>query len=258
MHVWFGLRQRGLPVARGRANHGASMSDSDRAVPRPVFSFDTAVAVAHLRASDPALARIIDAVGPFRMELNPTHSLFTSLSEAIVYQQLTGRAAATIYGRLCGLFPRSPEGPTPKQISKVSDDKLRLVGLSRAKAAALRDLAQKTLAGELPDLANVHGMHDDAIVERLTTVRGIGPWTVHMLLMFRLGRPDVMPVNDYGIRKGFALAFKKRDLPPPKDITKRAEKWRPYRTVASWYLWRAVDLHKNKKAAQGRDKAKIS
>jgi 3-methyladenine DNA glycosylase/8-oxoguanine DNA glycosylase len=218
------------------------------------FCFDPAEALLHLRGSDPALARLIDAVGPFTLRLKETPSLFGVLAEAIVYQQLTGKAAATIFGRVCALFPRAHAGPSAKHVLRARDDKLRAAGLSRAKLLSLRDLARRTAGGELPTLAQVHRMEDEAIIERLTTVRGIGRWTVEMLLIFRLGRPDVLPVDDYGIRKGFAFAFKKRELPSRADLEKRGARWKPYRTVASWYLWRAVELANNsrRRAVTGR------
>jgi methylated-DNA-[protein]-cysteine S-methyltransferase len=208
------------------------------------LGFDPGVAVEHLRASDPALARVIDAVGPFRMQLKKASNTFTVLAEAIVYQQLTGRAAATIFGRVCGLFPDANEGPTAEHIMRVSDDKLRAAGLSRAKLLSLRDLARRTAAGEIPTLAEIRNMENEAIIERLTAVRGIGRWTVEMLLIFRLGRPDVLPLDDYGVRKGFGFALRKRALPTRKDLEKRGGRWKPYRTVASWYLWRASELAK--------------
>jgi methylated-DNA-[protein]-cysteine S-methyltransferase len=207
-----------------------------------VLGFDPEVAVEHLRRADAPLARLIDAAGPFRLELQQTPSVFGALAEAIVYQQLTGKAAATIYGRVCALFPHAHGGPTAAQILRASDEKLRGAGLSRAKLLALRDLARRAAAGTIPNLAEIHGMEDDAIVERLTAVRGIGRWTVEMLLIFRLGRPDVLPADDYGVRKGFALTYRKRELPNRKELETRAERWRPYRSVASWYLWRAVEL----------------
>lgn len=230
-----------LSIEAAQANGETAQFDGDGAL-----GFDTNVAVQHLRASDSALARLIDAVGPFRMRLDKTPSIFVALAEAIVYQQLTGKAAATIFARVRALFPRAHEGPTPEQILRASDDKLRGAGLSRSKLLSLRDLARRTADGELPTLAEVHRMEDEAIIERLTQVRGIGRWTVEMLLIFRLGRPDVLPADDYGIRKGFAIAFKKRELPSRQDLEKRGARWKPYRTVASWYLWRALEL-KNKK-----------
>jgi methylated-DNA-[protein]-cysteine S-methyltransferase len=221
----------------GAHANGASFFEGDG-----TLGFDPDVAIGHLRATDAALARLIDTVGPFRMRLDRTPSIFVALAEAIVYQQLTGKAAATIFARVRALFPRAHEGPTPSQILRVSDDKLRAAGLSRSKLLSLRHLARRAAAGEVPTLAEVHRMEDEAIIERLTAVRGIGRWTVEMLLIFRLGRPDVLPVDDYGIRKGFAIAFRKRELPARKDVERRGARWKPYRTVASWYLWRAVEL----------------
>jgi methylated-DNA-[protein]-cysteine S-methyltransferase len=219
--------------------NGAALFEGDG-----TFGFDPVFALEHLRACDPVLARLIDAVGPFRMRLRRAPSLFGALAEAIVYQQLNGKAAAAIYARLCALFARAQQGPTPAQILRASDAKLRGAGLSQAKLLALRDLARKAEAGEIPTLAEAHHMENEAIIERLTTVRGVGRWTVEMLLMSRLGRPDVLPVDDYGIRQGFAIAFRKRTLPAPKALLKYGARWQPYRTVASWYLWRAVDRAK--------------
>ena len=187
------------------------------------------------------LGRAIEALGPLALELKRTTSLFGALAEAIVYQQLSGRAAATIHARVCALFPRPHEGPTAEKILRTSDAKLRGAGLSRAKLLALRDLARRAKAGEIPTLAEAAELSDDELVERLTQVRGIGRWTVEMLLIFRLGRPDVLPADDYGIRKGYAKVFRKRALPSPKQLAQRAEPWRPYRTAASWYLWRALE-----------------
>lgn len=209
-----------------------------------VLGFDPDVAVAHLRRADPTLKRLIESVGPLRMTLKRTPSIFGALAEAIVYQQLTGKAAATIFARVCALFPRAHQGPSAEQLLRVSDAKLRGAGLSRPKLLALRDLARRAKAGEIPTLAEAQRLDDDTLVERLTQVRGIGRWTVEMLLIFRLGRPDVLPADDYGVRKGFALAFKKRDLPTPKDLLAYGERWKPYRTVASWYLWRAAEQSK--------------
>jgi len=208
------------------------------------FDFDPRRAVEHVRASDPTLARVIDAVGPLRMELKSTSSVFVALAEAIVYQQLNGKAAATIFGRVCALFPRAQGGLRPEPILRTSDAKLRGAGLSAAKLLALRDLARRTESGEIPKLATLRRMEDAAIVERLTQVRGIGRWTAEMFLMFRLGRPDVLPAEDYGIRKGFATVYKKRELPVRKQLEQHGERWKPYRSVASWYLWRALELEK--------------
>jgi methylated-DNA-[protein]-cysteine S-methyltransferase len=218
-----------------------------RAALRPqagAFEFDPRAAVAHLRAVDPALARVIDAVGPLGLELKRTASIFGALAEAIVYQQLNGKAAATIFGRVCALFPDPRRGPTPEQLLRVDDDQLRGAGLSRAKLLALQDLARRSVAGEIPTLSAARRMDDEALIERLTQVRGIGRWTVEMLLIFRLGRGDVLPADDFGVRKGFAVAYRKRELPGRGDLERRAVRWAPYRTVASWYLWRAAERGK--------------
>jgi methylated-DNA-[protein]-cysteine S-methyltransferase len=208
------------------------------------LGYDPVAAARHLRKSDAALARLMGSVGPFRIRIDRTSSLFLALAEAIVYQQLTGKAAATIFARVQALFPRVHEGLTPEHIRRASDAKLRGAGLSRNKLLSLRDLAEKTLTGALPSLADVHGMDDEAIIEQLTQVRGIGRWTVEMLLIFRLGRADVLPVDDYGVRKGFAVTFRKRELPTAAELERRGARWKPFRSVASWYLWRAAERAK--------------
>ncbi len=201
------------------------------------LGFDTATALDHLRGRDKRLASLIDRVGPFRMKLADARTTFGVLAESIVYQQLTGKAAATIFARVkatCTPFDAKGIVATP-------DTTLRAAGLSGSKVAALKDLAKKTLDGTVPSLAVIRRMDDEAIVERLTQVRGIGRWSVEMLLIFRLGRPDVLPVGDYGVRKGFAQTYRKKELPTPKELAKHGEKWRPFRSVASWYLWRSLD-----------------
>jgi O-6-methylguanine DNA methyltransferase len=228
-----------LSIEGGAASEVAAIEDEGG-----TLGFDPAVAMAAVRASDPVLARLIDEVGPFRMRLKRTTSVFGALAEAIVYQQLHGRAAATIFARLSALFPHAAAGFKPEQLLRASEAKLRGAGLSRNKMASLRDLAQKAVAGEIPSLAEVHAMADEEVIERLTAVRGIGRWTVEMLLMFRLGRPDVLPVDDYGIRKGYAVAFRKKEMPAPKALAKVGERWKPHRTLVSWYLWRAAELGK--------------
>jgi 3-methyladenine DNA glycosylase/8-oxoguanine DNA glycosylase len=202
--------------------------------------FDADEALLHLNKSDKKLAELIDRVGDFRLELDEMLTPFETLAESIVYQQLTGKAAATIFGRVKDLYGGTL--PEPAKIVGTSEEKLRSAGLSRAKAAALQDLAAKAHAGLLPSLEQLGDMEDDEIVERFTVVRGVGRWTVEMLLIFRLGRPDVLPINDYGVRKGFALTYGRKDnLPTPKELETYGERWRPYRSVASWYLWRALD-----------------
>jgi DNA-3-methyladenine glycosylase II len=204
------------------------------------FRFDPEEAVAHLKASDPALAELIGRIGPFAMELKPAKSLFEALLRSIVFQQLHGKAAATIHARVLAALEKHG-GPTAEALSRASDEELRAAGLSRGKLAAARDLAEKSLAGVVPTFREAHSLSDDELVERLTQIRGIGPWTVHMLLIFYLGRPDVMPTGDFAIRLGFKNLLRKRREPSPAAVLKHARKWAPYRSVASWYLWRSLD-----------------
>jgi 3-methyladenine DNA glycosylase/8-oxoguanine DNA glycosylase len=214
---------------------------------------DHTAACEHLSRVDRQLARIIARSGACRLQQETTQSIFEALLESIIYQQLNGRAAATITGRVKALFPENTrrlrtrrglvEGfPTPEQILAAPEELLRSAGLSRNKMLAIRDLAAKTLDGTVPTVKQANRMSDDELVERLITVRGIGRWTVEMLLIFRLGRPDVFPVDDYGVRNGFAKMHKLAELPKPKELMPYGEKWRPYRSVASWYLWRAAEM----------------
>src|SRR5213596_502683 len=177
-----------------------------------------------------------------RYEIQPAVSLrpFDALAESIAYQQLNGKAAATIWSRVRALYPKA-KWLDPEKVIATSDERLRAAGLSRAKTAALKDLAAKTIDGTVPSGRALFRMSDDEIITRLTTVRGIGRWTVEMLLLFDLGRLDVWPVDDYGVRKGFAKTFGRRKLPTPKQLVKSGEKWRPYRSVAAWYFWRALE-----------------
>jgi len=195
----------------------------------------------HLSASDPRLAALIARSRPY--EITPSVSIrpFDALAESIAYQQLNGKAAATIWSRVRALYPRK-KWLSPNRILATADDSFRAAGLSRAKIAALKDLAAKTIDGTVPSPRVIARMSDDEIVTRLTAVRGIGRWTVEMFLLFDLGRPDVWPVGDYGVRKGFAKTFGRRELPTPKQLMKFGEKWRPYRSVAAWYFWRALDI----------------
>jgi len=177
-----------------------------------------------------------------RYNIAPAVSIrpFDALAGSIAYQQLSGKAAATIFGRVRGLYPKT-KWLDPAKILATPDDALRSAGLSRAKTAAIKDLAAKTIDGTVPSGHALLRMSDDEIIARLTQVRGIGRWTVEMLLLFDLGRPDVWPVDDYGVRKGFAKTFGRRKLPTSKQLIKSGEKWRPYRSVAAWYFWRALD-----------------
>ncbi|WP_438483399.1 DNA-3-methyladenine glycosylase family protein [Oleiharenicola lentus] len=196
-------------------------------------------ALAHLR-SDEKLAALIERVGPFAMEMHAADSLFEALLRSIIYQQLHGKAAAKIHERVLALLVKCG-GHLPQALAKATDAELRGAGLSQNKLLALRDLAAKCLEGTVPSLEEAHDLTDDELITRLTRVRGIGPWTVHMLLIFQLGRPDVMPTGDFAIRLGFKKLYRKRKDPTPAAILKHARKWQPYRSVASWYLWRSLD-----------------
>ena len=198
-------------------------------------------ALEHLREQDPVLAEVMSRVGPYRLALKPTTSLFAALAEAIVYQQLHAKAAASIFGRVCQLFPR-PSAPSARALGRISDEALRGAGLSRGKLAALRNLAEKAASGALPSFSALRAMTDEDIVAELTRVRGIGPWTVHMLLMFRLGRLDVLPIHDFGVKKGFSQAFHGSAPTTAKQLEEHAQRWRPYRYVARWYMWRVLEL----------------
>jgi DNA-3-methyladenine glycosylase II len=192
-----------------------------------------------LASADPKLGGLIKRV-PFSMEIRAMHNPFESLARNIIYQQLHGNAAAAIHQRVRDLYGK--RRLAPQDIINTPDELLRGAGLSTAKTVAVKDLAAKTLDGTVPTLARLHRMEDEEIIERLTQVRGIGRWTVEMLLIFRLGRPDVLPVGDFAVRKGFALAYGLKEQPKPKELLKYGERWRPYRSVASWYMWRASEL----------------
>jgi DNA-3-methyladenine glycosylase II len=235
------------------------MPRPNRQTPPP---YDPAIAIAALTAADPRLGRLIERAGPFTMRLAGKQSPFEALLESIIYQQLHGKAAAAIHAKLLRSFnpthspndlPEKLIHPTAQHLLDAPNEQLRAAGLSHNKALSLRDLAAKTLDGTVPTLARIRRMSDQQIIDHLTQVRGIGEWTVQMFLIFRLGRPDVLPTNDYGVRKGFALTFGKlkptdkvtpADLPKPDIMHKRAKKWHPWCSVASWYLWRACDLAK--------------
>jgi DNA-3-methyladenine glycosylase II len=236
-------------------------------MPRPLNSprsprYNTAQACLDLSASDPKLAKLIQRAGPFTMRVASGQSPFEALVESIIYQQLHGKAAATIHRRLlesfhgiCGIGNH----PSAQHLLDCPNEQLRAAGLSHNKSLALRDLAAKTIDGTVPTLARIRRMSDEAIIEHLTQVRGIGRWTVEMLLIFRLGRPNVLPVDDYGVRKGFALTFQSLKptqkvtpdlLPKPDVMRRRAKRWEPWCSVASWYLWRACDLAAKKPDAE--------
>lgn len=207
---------------------------------KPPLGYKPGEALAHLRSQDPVLAALIDRIGPFGLKPKPAASLFDALLRSIVYQQLHGKAAATILARVEAELARHG-GTTPAAVMGTSDPALRRAGLSGNKLLAIRDLAAKCQAGTVPALKQARQLGDEELIARLTEVRGIGPWTVHMLLIFYLGRPDVMPTGDYAIRLAFKRLYRKRRDPTPETILRHARCWQPYRSVASWYLWRSLD-----------------
>lgn len=228
------------------------MPDTSRRTHRPPY--DTEEAVRFLAQADARLGKLIERAGPFTLRLPAQQSPFEALLRSILYQQLHGKAAAAIHAKLlssfepvCGLGKH----PSAQHVLECPNEQLRGAGLSHNKALAIRDLAAKTVDGTVPSLARIRRMENEDIIEHLTQVRGVGRWTVEMFLMFRLGRPDVLPTSDYGVRKGFALTFqglKPEDkvtpdlLAKPEAMERRGRRWKPWRSVASWYMWRACDL----------------
>jgi DNA-3-methyladenine glycosylase II len=204
----------------------------------------TPEAHAHLAAVDPVMRRLITEVGPCTIKPRSI-SPYQALIRAVAHQQLNGTAAETILGRFIALFP-GRKFPQPEHLDDVSDEVVRGAGFSRAKLAAIRDIAAKTKAGIVPERRALARLSDDEIVERLVECRGVGRWTVEMFLMFTLARPDVLPVDDFGVRNGYRLAYGLDEMPKPKELLALGERWRPHRTTASWYLWRAADRAKGK------------
>jgi DNA-3-methyladenine glycosylase II len=219
------------------------------------YPVDAEHVMRELSRADRLLARVIRRIGSFPTEKRKPQHPFASLLQTIVYQQLAGKAAQAIFGRVKALGANG--FPTPEEILQASTLQLRRAGLSRQKIAAVRDLAAKTVDGTVPTLAKIRRMSEEEIYERLTQVRGIGEWSVQMFLMFRLGRPDVLPIGDYGIQKGFQRVYGHRRVPKPKFILKHGERWRPYRSIACWYLWRALE-EKQAKPKPGTKIKKIS
>jgi DNA-3-methyladenine glycosylase II len=208
--------------------------------------------LAHLTRTDPVLGRVIRAAGPLRIDVRD-HEPFQALAQAIAHQQLNGTAANTILKRLVAACGKN-DFPTPQAILDASTATVRAAGFSFAKVAALKDLASKTLAAVVPDRRTLAALDDAAIIERLTQVRGVGRWTVEMLLMFQLGRPDVLPVDDFGVRAGFRAAYGLSRLPKPKVLALWGERWKPYRSAAAWYLWRALELERAGKLPAPRER----
>ncbi len=205
-----------------------------------------AAALKHLSAVDPVMRRIIRETGPCQLVPEPGRSPFQSLVQAVAHQQLHGAAADTILARFKKLFPRR-RFPRPEDLAGVTDVQIRACGFSLPKIRALRDIAEKTLSGVVPSSRQIRRLSDDEIIARLTAVRGVGRWTAQMLLIFQLGREDVLPADDFGVRNGFRIAYQKRGLPKPEVLLRFGKRWRPHGTTAAWYLWRAAGAAKKKK-----------
>jgi DNA-3-methyladenine glycosylase II len=203
-----------------------------------VLSFDLAEATQYLAERDEHLKHLIEETTPFQLKIEAAQSPYETLVEAVTHQSISGKAAATIYGRIKGLSSTG-RAPSPQEMLKLRKPVLRKAGLSGAKILAMKDLAQKTIDGIVPSFEEALKLSDEELVKRLVSVRGIGAWTVEMFLIFRLGRPDVLPIHDLGIKKGWAITYGKKHMPKPKELLAFGERWRPYRTVASWYMWRA-------------------
>jgi len=207
------------------------------ATPPPV-PFDLRAANAHLATRDENLAELIANTIPFQLPSDQLDSPYEVLLKAIAYQSISGKAAATIFGRVKALGSNG-RIPAPQEMLKLRKPALRKAGLSGAKILAMKDLAQKTIDGVVPTLEQAQSLSDEELVKRLVSVRGIGAWAVEMFLIFRLGRPDVLPIHDLGVKKGWSITYGKKHMPKPKELLAFGERWRPYRTVASWYMWRA-------------------
>jgi DNA-3-methyladenine glycosylase II len=204
------------------------------------LAFDLAEAVRHLSERDECLKSLIAEMTPFQIDVADAQSPYEVLLESVTYQSISGKAAATIFGRIKALG-RNGRPPAPREMLKLPNAKLRKAGLSGAKVEAMKDLARKAIEGVVPTHEEALLLSDDELVERLVSVRGIGAWTVEMFLIFRLGRPDVLPIHDLGVKKGWSVAYGKKHMPKPKELLEFGERWRPYRTVASWYMWRAFE-----------------
>jgi DNA-3-methyladenine glycosylase II len=202
--------------------------------------FDLVVAMKHLSAKDEKLATLIAETVQFQIDMEAAQSPYETLLESIAYQSISGKAAATIFGRVKALGSNG-RAPSPQEMLKLRKPALRKAGLSGAKILAMKDLAQKTIDGIVPTLEQAQKLSDEELVERLVSVRGIGAWTVEMFLIFNLGRPDVLPIHDLGVKKGWSVTYGKKHMPKPKELLAFGEQWRPYRSVASWYMWRAFE-----------------
>ena len=231
-------------------------------MPPTNLCFDLGEAIRHLSDRDARLKSLIAETIPFAIDVADAQAPYEVLLESIAYQSISGKAAATIFARIKALGSNG-RPPTPQEMLKFRPQKLRKAGLSGAKVLAMKDLAQKTIDGVVPTMDQAQKMSDEELVERLVSVRGIGAWTVEMFLIFRLGRPDVLPIHDLGVKKGWSVTYGKKRMPKPKELLAFGERWRPYRTLASWYMWRAFEragykaTNKISKALARKKKAKL-
>jgi DNA-3-methyladenine glycosylase II len=214
----------------------------------------TTPAVRHLRKNDPRFVEWIDRIGTLEVPTPPVREPYVALLESIAHQQLAGAAARAIWARVIGLFADGI--PCPKRLAEMTEAELRSAGLSRSKALAMKDICDRVNAGKIPSAALIAQMSDSDIYTQLMEARGVGMWTVDMLMMFALCRPDVMPVTDYGVRKGFQILYRKRALPSPKQLLKHSEKWQPHRSIAALYLWRIAETAKKPKKAKKKSLSK--
>lgn len=219
--------------------------DQRRKVKQVLPEFNAEAALSHFKAVDTTLHRLICEIGDYRLKLSSQFTPFQELMRSIVFQQLSGKAASSIYNRLLELYPNK-RYPSAKNILETSDEALRSCGLSKSKIRAVKDLADKTNRRFLPSQKKIDSMDDHELVDAFTTVFGVGQWTVEMLMIFHLGRPDVLPANDLGIRRGFMVTYGLAQMPEPESVIDHGERWKPYRTMASWYLWRAADRATNR------------
>jgi len=208
---------------------------------------DALKATRHLTRVDALLGDLIKEVGGIKIELDPTETVYESLASSIIYQQLHGKAAAAILARFKTLCGKGGRFPHPKAVITARVPALRKTGLSGSKIQALKDLSEKVLSKSVPDRKLAHKMTDQELIEAFSSVRGVGPWTAQMLLIFTLGRTDVLPIGDYGVRRGYAAVYGKKQMPKPKELEALGTKWSPYRTAASWYFWRALEIERYKK-----------
>jgi len=208
--------------------------------PPPNLAFNLEEALSHLCERDARIKKLVAETASFQIDVEQGQSPYEVLMEAIAYQSISGKAAATIFGRIKA-FGEKGRPPSPQKMLKLPTAKLRKAGLSGAKVLAMKDLAKKTIEGIVPTHDEALKLSDEDLIERLVSVRGIGAWTVEMFLIFRLGRPDVLPIHDLGVKKGWSVAYGKKHMPKPNELLKFGERWRPYRTVASWYMWRAFE-----------------